>query len=184
MTFYPTLALLVVLLVACFTDLRAHRIPNKLILAGLVLGFAQQLYANGLGGLWQALLGLLLGFALFIPFYAAKAMAAGDVKLMGMIGAFVGWQGSLLTLFLGCVFGAVVGSVLTLRSGPGVRIPFGPYLAMGALVTLFGRETILTWLFVDWPEWQRDNPSSVMVVLGIGMAALIGLLWIIRRGRR
>jgi hypothetical protein len=39
-------------------------------------------------------------------------------------------------------------------------------------------------LFVDWPEWQRNNPSSVMVMLAIGMAALIGLLWVIRRGRR
>jgi prepilin signal peptidase PulO-like enzyme (type II secretory pathway) len=115
--------------------------------------------------------------------FKKEAMGFGDVKLMAMIGAFVGWQGGLLTLFLGCVFGAIVGSVQTLRSG-NARIPFGPYLAMGAIVTLFGRDSILTWLFVDWPEWQRNNPSSVMVMLAIGMAALIGLLWVIRRGRR
>ena len=116
--------------------------------------------------------------------FKKEAMGFGDVKLMAMIGAFVGWHGSLLALFLGCVLGAIVGVVLALRSGLSARIPFGPYLAMGALVTLFGRDTLLTWLFVDWPKWQRDNPSSVMVVLGVGIGALFGLPWIIRRGRR
>lgn len=187
-----------------FIDFDTYLLPDALTKPGMALGLVFGLWPGVAGVISDdsmvslelrqflaSLAGLLVGggvtWAVRIAGHAMfkkEAMGFGDVKLMGMIGAFVGWQGSLLTLFLGCVFGAVVGSVLTLRSGPGVRIPFGPYLAMGALVTLFARETILTWLFVDWPEWQRDNPSSVMVVLGIGMAALIGLLWIIRRGRR
>ena len=126
----------------------------------------------------------LAGLLLFLPFYMLRGMAAGDVKLMAMIGAFVGWQGSLLTLFLGCVFGAIVGVSLALRSGLSARIPFGPYLAMGALVALFGQKTLLTLLFVDWPEWQRRHPSSMLLVLFIGIGALLSLLWLIRRGRR
>jgi len=122
----------------------------------------------------------ILGSAVF----KKEAMGFGDVKFMGMIGAYVGWQGSLLTLFLGCVFGAIVGVLLALKSGMSARIPFGPYLAMGALVALFAQAPLLKLLFEDWPEWQRQNPSSMLLVLSIGIGALLSLLWLIRRGRR
>ncbi len=187
-----------------FIDFDTYLLPDALTKPGMVLGLIAGVWPGVAGvisddpmvslelrQLLASLMGLLVGGGVTwgvriagSAVFKKEAMGFGDVKLMAMIGAFVGWEGSLLTLFLGCVFGAIVGSVLTLRSGSGARIPFGPYLAMGALVTLFGREVILTWLFVDWPAWQRDNPSSVMVVLGIGMAALVGLLWVIRRGRR
>ena len=187
-----------------FIDFDTYLLPDALTKPGMVLGLIAGVWPGVAGvisddpmvslelrQLLASLMGLLVGGGVTwgvriagSAVFKKEAMGFGDVKLMAMIGAFVGWEGSLLTLFLGCVFGAIVGSVLTLRSGSSARIPFGPYLAMGALVTLFGREVILTWLFVDWPAWQRDNPSSVMVVLGIGMAALVGLLWVIRRGRR
>jgi leader peptidase (prepilin peptidase)/N-methyltransferase len=186
-----------------FIDFDTYLLPDALTKPGMVIGLVAGTWPGVAGvispdpmvslelrQLLASLVGLLVaggvtwgvriaGSAVF----KKEAMGFGDVKLMAMIGAFVGWQGGLLTLFLGCVFGAIVGSVQTLRSG-NARIPFGPYLAMGAIVTLFGRDSILTWLFVDWPGWQRNNPSSVMVMLAIGMAALIGLLWVIRRGRR
>jgi leader peptidase (prepilin peptidase)/N-methyltransferase len=187
-----------------FIDFDTYLLPDALTKPGIVIGLVAGTWPGVAGmmsfdsmaspELIQSMIasvsGLLVGGGVTwgvriagSAIFKKEAMGFGDVKLMAMIGAFVGWQGSLLTLFLGCVFGAIVGSVLTLRSG-NARIPFGPYLAMGAIVTLFGQGSILTWLLVDWPEWQRSNPSSVMVMLSVGMAALLGLLWIIRRGRR
>lgn len=198
-------AVFVSMLVALtFIDFDTYLLPDVLTKPGMVVGLlagtwpgvAGQVLADSvssaeLRSLLASVLGLLVGggvtWAVRIlgsAVFKKEAMGFGDVKLMAMIGAFVGWQGSLLTLFLGCIFGAIVGGAIALRSGLSARIPFGPYLAMGALVALFGRTTLLTWLFVDWPEWQRNHPSSVIAVLGTGVCALLGLLWIIRRGRR
>ena len=66
----------------------------------------------------------------------------GDVHLMGMIGAFFGWPGVFFALFSGCVF-AIVAAVIA-RIGFGMRLPFGPFLACGAL----------TWAFGGWRLWQ------------------------------
>lgn len=187
-----------------FIDFDTYLLPDALTKPGMVIGLVAGAWPGFAGMMSPDLMeppelvpsmiasvsGLLVGGGVTwgvriagSAVFKKEAMGFGDVKLMAMIGAFVGWQGSLLTLFLGCVFGAIVGSVLTLRTG-NARIPFGPYLAMGAIVTLFGQGPILTGLLVDWPEWQRDNPSSVFAVLGVGLCALMALLWIIRRGRR
>ncbi len=87
---WPSALLLLSLLTyAVISDLRHHRIPNLLILTGLALGLAGQLFSGGLGGLGQGLLGGLIGFGLFLLLYAVGGMAAGDVKLMGMVGVFL-----------------------------------------------------------------------------------------------
>ncbi len=105
---FPIVLLLGLLGVAVASDVRRHRIPNLLILVGLALGLAGQAYADGLGGLGNGLLGVLLGFALFLPFYALGGMAAGDVKLMAMVGSFLGPA----TVFWAAAFTLMAGSVL------------------------------------------------------------------------
>ena len=201
--FLASLVFTSMLVALTFIDFDTYLLPDVLTKPGMVLGLVagtwpgvagqlsnDPLVSVELRSLLASVLGLIVGGGvtwgvriLGSVVFKKEAMGFGDVKLMAMIGAFVGWQGSLLTLFLGCVFGAIVGTVLALRRGMSARIPFGPYLAMGAMVALFGRETLITWLFVDWPEWQRNNPSSVIAVLGVGVLALIALLWVIRRGR-
>ncbi len=102
-------------------DLREHRIPNTLILFLLSTGLALQTLgpANGQGGLFAyfpgalglgtALLGALVGLALFLPLYLLRAMGAGDVKLMAALGAFVGTSDVIgLALFV-LVAGGVIG---------------------------------------------------------------------------
>ncbi len=76
-----------------------------------------------------------------------EAMGGGDVKLMGMVGAFLGWKGAFLTIFLGSLVGSIVGVLLIIfkRHKMDRVIPFGPFLAAGAVVTAFYGPDIISW---------------------------------------
>lgn len=129
------------------SDFRAYLIPDEFSLGGLVLGVA--LSATSIDALSQALLGTAVGFGILwlIGFAGAAvfkqdAMGGGDIKMMAMVGAFVGWTGTLLTIFLGAVLGSVVFVPLALL-GRRQLVPFGIFLAGGAAVTyLFGQDLI------------------------------------------
>ena len=197
--------LFVSLLVACtFIDFDKQILPDALTKPGMAIGVFAGIYP-GLAGpisneastplalrtLLASVLGLAVGVgitwgirALGSRVFRKEAMGLGDVKFLGMIGAFLGWQGALLTMFLGCVAGAVVGGIAAVRGGLGLRIPFGPYLALGALISLFAQESILVFLFDTWPEWQRRNPSSQFLLLGLALLSLFALFVLVRRGRR
>jgi prepilin peptidase CpaA len=95
------LALFALVLTAVVCDLRSRRIPNALVASGIALGFLFQAVApHASGGLFgqpagalgfvPALLGGLLGLGLFLPLYALRAMGAGDVKLLAMVGVWLG----------------------------------------------------------------------------------------------
>jgi prepilin peptidase CpaA len=92
-----TICLAVVVLAAVVFDLRWRRVPNKLVLLGMVLAMLLHMLALSQGtrplageSVWSALAGLAVGLALMLPLYLIRAMGAGDVKLMAMVGAFVG----------------------------------------------------------------------------------------------
>jgi prepilin peptidase CpaA len=102
---------------AVASDLRRHRIPNLLVVLGLALGLAGQAYAGGLNGLGAALLGLSIGFAVFLPLYALGGMAAGDVKLMAMVGAFLTPSGALWAALFSLVAGGLCGFLIVLVRG-------------------------------------------------------------------
>lgn len=97
------LAILMTLLgVAAWFDIKSRRIPNWLVVTGLVSSLGTQAFL-GNGGFSAWSLGLLVGFGLFLPLYVMRAMGAGDVKLMGMVGAFLGpasAAGAVLTTLL------------------------------------------------------------------------------------
>ncbi|WP_342245875.1 A24 family peptidase [Pseudomonas sp. OTU5201] len=101
--------------VAC--DLRRHRIPNLLVLLGIALGLAGQSYADGLAGLGNGGLGLSIGFAAFLPLYAVGGMAAGDVKLMAMVGAFLTPFAALSAALSCLVAGGLCGLLIVLVRG-------------------------------------------------------------------
>ncbi|MFT5110469.1 MAG: leader peptidase (prepilin peptidase)/N-methyltransferase [Pseudoalteromonas tetraodonis] len=81
--------------------------------------------------------------------YFRDAMGFGDVKFLAMIGAFLGWQAVLFTIFLGSVAGTLVAVPLRLmgRADWSTKIPFGPYLALGGVVWLFWGTDLMTWYF-------------------------------------
>lgn len=115
------LPLTLLLLCACVTDLRSRRIPNWLSLGGLLAGLlANSLLSGGLG-LGSALMGAGLGLALFLPLYALRAMGAGDVKLMALVGAFVGVEQVVYTALASVLAGGVMSLALVLMKRGAAR---------------------------------------------------------------
>jgi len=109
-----TVLLLVLLGAAMWIDIRTHKIPNKLNLFILTLGLSLQTWFLGLDGLVSGLLGLIVGFAVFIPFYLLKGFSAGDVKLMAVVGTFLGPQDTLIAAALTLIAGGVIGGIILL----------------------------------------------------------------------
>jgi len=93
-----------------FLDFLYARICNKMILGLVMVGFLYMLVVQGFSGLLQSLLGILLGLALLIVPYAMGGMAAGDVKLMGAVGAFLGPGG----VFIAFLYSAIAGGLYAL----------------------------------------------------------------------
>ena len=139
-----------VLLGIALTDARAYIIPDEFSLGGLALGILFAL-AAGKQALGVALLGGAVGFGLLWLvaiagewMFKQEAMGGGDIKMMAMVGAFLGWQGTLLTIFLGALIGSLVFVPLTL-AGHKKLVPFGIFLAIGAASTYLVGPAILTW---------------------------------------
>jgi prepilin peptidase CpaA len=120
----PALLLLGLLVHAVWTDIQSRRISNGLVLLGLMAGFALQglvtpgagLFAHPFGGLGllSAAGGMLTGFGLLLPMYALGAMGAGDVKLMAMIGVFLGPKDAVGAMLATAVVGGVLALAVAL----------------------------------------------------------------------
>jgi leader peptidase (prepilin peptidase)/N-methyltransferase len=149
------------LLVIFFIDLDYQIIPDSITLPGIpiaiLLGstllpdpFARSDYL----GLTSSLIGFFAGGGSFYLIAVAgrailkkDAMGGGDIKLMAMTGGLLGWKAVILTTFMGSLLGTVIGVSLIAIKGKewGARIPFGPYLALGALISLCWGEELLRW---------------------------------------
>lgn len=103
------LLLMLVSLSAAF-DAKERRIPNKITFMGIIVGLLFNVVTGGWSGLLNSFLGLLAGIAIFFIPFAVGGMGAGDVKLMGAIGALMGWRFSLET----AIYSALVGGVMVL----------------------------------------------------------------------
>lgn len=148
MKWLPFIVLSLLLAGAVWQDVRSRRIPNVLVLVGLVLAFAlQAVLPEGEGlflapfgsiGLLWSLAGVATGLALLLPMYALRALGAGDVKLLAMIGAFVG-PGAVIgiaacTLLAGGVLALVVSLYLgTLKRMLGNSMHLVTHSVFGAL---------------------------------------------------
>lgn len=142
-----------------FVDLDHMIIPDSVTIGGMIAGpifsaLVPAMHGETLWyrGLMQAGIGEIAGFGLLFlvavlgeKIFKKEAMGFGDVKLMGAIGAFLGWQAVLFTLIVGSVAGSVVGVTLILmkKSELQGRIPFGPYLSLGAAIWVFWGPRIL-----------------------------------------
>lgn len=108
--------LLILLGISSWFDIRFRRIPNWLIVAGMTASFGTQAL-NGIGNLSSWGMGLLVGFGLFIPLYIVKTMGAGDVKLMAMVGGFVGPAAIVGVVLISLIAGGILALAVALWSG-------------------------------------------------------------------
>jgi leader peptidase (prepilin peptidase)/N-methyltransferase len=144
---------LTALLVALFgTDLETQRLPNVMTLPGIVAGLAFSIWTPP--GIVASAAGAALGAGLLLAVRWAwhrmtgvEAMGMGDVKMLAMIGAFLGWQQVWVVMFLASVTGAVVGVGLALVRGRSMqsRLPFGTFLAMAAFGASLAGDRLLAW---------------------------------------
>ena len=141
------------LLVVTGTDLTHRIIPNVVTLPGIVLGLVGAATVLPVG-LINALLGVAIGggilwaLAWASPYlFGKEGMGGGDIKLLAMIGAFLGWKPALLTIMIGSLVGSMIGiSLIALRfMKRDDYIPFGPFLVLGALLSMFFADPVLNW---------------------------------------
>ncbi|MFC2140146.1 prepilin peptidase [Candidatus Auribacterota bacterium] len=147
------------LIVATFVDFKYFIIPDSISIGGTVAGLLLSLICPQLmqqTAIWPSFLrsffsglicsGLLLFIAISATFFLKKeAMGMGDVKLLAMIGTFIGWKLGLFSILLASFIGSFVGIALILGKGFKwqSQIPFGPYLSLGALISLFFGEKMI-----------------------------------------
>ncbi len=136
-----------------FIDLDHQIIPDVISLPGIPAGFVASFFVPWIS--WSdSLLGIVLGGGSLYLVAAGyelltkkEGMGGGDIKLLAMIGAFLGWQAVLPVIFLSSLIGSLVGVPLMLikKADGRLAIPFGPFLALGAVIYLLWGRALLTW---------------------------------------
>jgi leader peptidase (prepilin peptidase)/N-methyltransferase len=148
----PRLLFACALIVLFAIDLEHHLLPNVITLPGIVAGFAFSLLVPP--GPLSSAIGILIGGGVlwligeaYYRYSGQEGMGGGDVKMLAMIGAFLGWELTIVTLVLSSVLGSITGvAVLALGRGDmKSALPYGTFLAIGALVASLVGADILNW---------------------------------------
>ena len=143
------------LLVVTFIDIDHRIIPDVITLPGIPICFAASFALPALT-YKEALLGIFIGGgSLFLVAWVysiitkKEGMGGGDIKLLAMMGAIVGWQGVLFTIFVASLVGTLAGFAVMLQSRKGMKlaVPFGPFLSIGAIAYIFFGTQLISWYF-------------------------------------
>lgn len=132
------------LVVISFIDYKLKIIPNKITYPGIIIGLILSLFFKHIKFI-SSLLGILIPSVLFlmIAFIYQKGLGMGDVKLVAMIGTFIGWQYTLMSIFIGSFIAVIIIIILIALNviDPREQIPFGPFISIGSIITiLYGTE--------------------------------------------
>jgi len=148
----PRLLFACAMVVLFAIDLEHQLLPNVITLPGIVVG----LIASSVlpPGIIDAVIGVLVGGGVlwligeaYFRYSGQEGMGGGDVKMLAMIGAFLGWKLVLITLVLSSVLGSIIGMiVIAIRKG-GMKyaLPYGTFLALGAIVASLAGDAIVEW---------------------------------------
>ena len=144
------------LLVITLIDLDRYIIPDRISIPGAVIGLLcspiNEQLGFGVKGMLTSVIGFFMGGVLFFVIayvgsvvFKKESMGGGDIKLAALLGAFLGWKGALVSFFLAFLSGAVIGAVVLLVSSKrdSTKVPFGPFLALGATCYIFFGEFLL-----------------------------------------
>jgi leader peptidase (prepilin peptidase)/N-methyltransferase len=143
------------LLVVTFIDLDHRIIPDVITLPGIALFFAASFalphitYQDALIGIIAGGGSLYLVAWVYSMLTKKDGMGGGDIKLLAMMGAIVGWQGVLFTIFVASLVGTLAGLAVMLQSRKGMKlaVPFGPFLSIGSITYIFFGTPLITWYF-------------------------------------
>ena len=143
------------LVVITFIDLDHQIIPDVISLPGVLAGLLFSLFSPvPTLTLWTSFVGALVGGGILLAvalgyqlLTGREGMGGGDVKLLAMIGAFLGWRAIPFTIFIASFFGSIVGvtAMIRQRADSKLALPFGPFLSFGALAYLFVGEELIAW---------------------------------------
>ena len=144
-----------VLIVVTFIDLDHRIIPDVITLPGIPIFFGlafllpESDWVNSALGILVGGGSLLTVAWVYALLTGKEGMGGGDIKLLAMAGALVGWQGVLFTIFVSSASGALIGIILMLRTRKGLKlaVPFGPFIALGAVVYIFFGPVLINWYF-------------------------------------
>jgi len=145
--------LIAALIVITFIDIDHQIIPDVITYPGIVIGFLMSLIVGHIT-FKDSLIGIALGGGSLLlvawGYHALtkrEGMGGGDIKLLAMIGAFLGWKAVIFTIFAGSVTGTFVGAFVALGKGGGrkLAVPFGPFLSLGALLFIFFGPQFIEW---------------------------------------
>jgi len=150
--------LLITLVVITFIDLDFQIIPNIISLPGIIIGFLASFYLSE-PGVQDSLLGILVGGGafysiayIFVKIRGIEGMGMGDVKLLAMLGAFLGLKGVMFIIFISSILGTITGIMVMLKTRSfsfKQKIPFGPFLSIAAMIYIFWGE-ILILHYIMW----------------------------------
>jgi leader peptidase (prepilin peptidase)/N-methyltransferase len=141
------------LIVITVIDLHYQIIPDVISLPGIGIGLLASLILPEMT-FFNSLVGMLLGggslflvATLYQWLFKREGMGGGDVKLLAMIGAFLGWKSVILTILLSSLIGSITGMIVMVARGKDFKyaIPFGPFLSLGAVISFVYGEKIITW---------------------------------------
>ena len=143
------------LLIVTFIDIDHRIIPNVITLPGIPICFAASFalpsitYKEALLGIFIGGGSLLLVAWVYSLITKKEGMGGGDIKLLAMMGAIVGWQGVLFTIFLASLVGTLAGLAAMLQSRKGMKlaVPFGPFLSIGSITYIFFGTPLIAWYF-------------------------------------
>jgi prepilin peptidase CpaA len=172
----PVIVVLVAVLIAAVTDLRAFKIHNVLTLPLLLSGLVYHGVTNGAEGFVESLLGALFGFGILLLLYLTGGMGGGDVKLMAGIGAWLGVPTTLVIILAACIAAGVYALVIVVASGR-IRETLVRFQIMWYRVTAVGRN-LAAEDRVEETVQKNDRRGRVVpfgTMTGVGLVALIAI---------
>ncbi|MFZ5994771.1 MAG: prepilin peptidase [Thermodesulfobacteriota bacterium] len=141
------------LIAIIFIDFDHQIIPDIITYPGIIAGFISSLILPNIT-YRDSLIGIILGGGIlylialgYLILAKREGMGGGDIKLLAMIGAFLGWQALPFTILVSALLGSVVGIIAIIKTGKDARmaIPFGPFLSIGAILYLFWGKAVTQW---------------------------------------
>ncbi|MCJ7772633.1 MAG: A24 family peptidase [Desulfobacterales bacterium] len=144
---------IVTLIIITFIDIDHQIIPDVISLPGIPICFLASFALPSVTFI-DSLIGILAGGgSLFIVLWTyhlitgVEGMGGGDIKLLAMIGALIGWEGVIFTIFISSITGTMVGILIMLRTKKGLKlaVPFGPFLSIGAILYVFYGSELIRW---------------------------------------